>query len=141
MQIRVLDLFSCYYVALTLPWPFSCLTISEFRLKSKRQKGPVPGGHASVCPLQRDQTVVEGLRLRDPGSPFSLTLRAESRSVFTRVKREPCYSSLGSSPVSYSFKHQHLEWCLKVKGQFGLWSTDVICFLWLTPLSEHMHLH
>lgn len=45
----------------------------------------MPRRRASVCPLQRDQTVAEGLRLRDPVSPFSLTPRAVSRSILSAV--------------------------------------------------------
>lgn len=81
MQIRVLGLLSLHYLELMLLWLFSYLTISGFRLKPKRQKGPVPGDCASACLLQRDQTVVEGQR--DPGSPFSLTPRAVSGSVLS----------------------------------------------------------
>lgn len=81
MRIRVFGLLSLHCLGLILLWPFSYLTISGFRLKPKRQKGPVAGGRASVCLLQRDQTVVEGPR--DPGSPFSLTPGAVSGSILS----------------------------------------------------------
>lgn len=43
-------------------------------------------------------------------------------------KRKPCYSSLGSSPVSYSFVNQHLEWHPEVNWE-PVWPLEHRCNL------------